>query len=62
MAALQLLAIAGYCASLRLALHHHKHTLHPVQLIFLGSRYREMRHASDYVMDRIDAAIVEKHG
>jgi hypothetical protein len=37
MAALQLLAIAGYCASLRLALHHHKRTLHPVQLIFLGS-------------------------
>jgi hypothetical protein len=37
MAALQLLAIAGYCASLRLALHHHKRTLHPAQLIFLGS-------------------------
>jgi hypothetical protein len=36
MAALQLLGIAGYCASLRLALHHHKRTLHPVQLIFLG--------------------------
>jgi hypothetical protein len=40
MAALQLLAIAGYCASLRLALHHHKRTLHPVQLIFLGSSFR----------------------
>jgi putative transposase len=36
MTALQRLAIAGYCASLRLTLHHHKHTLHPVQLIFLG--------------------------
>jgi hypothetical protein len=36
MAALQLLGIAGYSASLRLALHHHKRTLHPVQLIFLG--------------------------
>jgi hypothetical protein len=36
MAALQFLAIAGYYASLRLALHHHKRTLHPVQLIFLG--------------------------
>jgi hypothetical protein len=36
MAALQLLGIACYSASLRLALHHHKRTLHPVQLIFLG--------------------------
>jgi hypothetical protein len=45
MAALQLLGIAGYCASLHavhgcagttLALHHHKRTLHIVQLIFLG--------------------------
>jgi hypothetical protein len=25
-----------YCALLRLALHHHKRTLHAVQLIFLG--------------------------
>jgi outer membrane lipoprotein SlyB len=37
MAALQLLGIAGYSASLRLALYHHKRTLHAVQLIFLGS-------------------------
>ena len=36
MAALQLLAIAGYYASLRLALHHRKRTLHPVQLRILG--------------------------
>lgn len=36
MAALQLLAITGYCASLRLALHPHKRTLHPVQLRILG--------------------------
>jgi hypothetical protein len=50
MAALQHLAIVVYCAPYRdaqvsraqgcagasLALHHHKHTLHPVQLIFLG--------------------------
>jgi hypothetical protein len=35
MAALQLLAIAGYYASLRLALHHRKRTLHPVQLRIL---------------------------
>jgi hypothetical protein len=34
---LQLLGIAGYSASLRLALYHHKRTLHAVQLIFLGS-------------------------
>ena len=36
MTALQLLAIAGYCASLRLALHRHKRTLHSVQLRILG--------------------------
>jgi hypothetical protein len=36
MAALQLLGIASYSASLRLALHHHKRTFHAVQLIFLG--------------------------
>ncbi len=36
MAALQLLAIAGYYASLRLALHQPKRTLHPVQLRILG--------------------------
>ena len=34
--ALQLLAIAGYYASLRLALYHRKRTLHPVQLRILG--------------------------
>jgi hypothetical protein len=43
MAVLQLLAIAGYYASLRLALHHHKRTLHPAQLIFLGSRVCDMK-------------------
>ncbi len=36
MTTLQLLAIAGYYASLRLALHHRKRTLHPVQLRILG--------------------------
>ncbi len=36
MAALQLLAIAGYYSSLRLAIHHRKHTLHHVQLRILG--------------------------
>ncbi len=36
MAALQLLAIAGYYSSLRLALHHRKRTLHAVQLRILG--------------------------
>jgi hypothetical protein len=35
MAALQLLAIAGYCASLRPALQHQKRNLHTAQLIFL---------------------------
>jgi len=39
MAALQLLAIAGYYASLRLALHHRKRTLHPVQPKILGSTF-----------------------
>jgi hypothetical protein len=48
MAALQLLAIAGYCASLRLALHPHKHTLHPVQLIFLGSRQLKIATATHH--------------
>ncbi len=35
-ALLQLLATAGYYASLRLALYHRKRTLHPVQLRILG--------------------------
>ncbi len=35
-AALQLLAIAGYYESLRLALYHGERTLHPVQLRILG--------------------------
>jgi hypothetical protein len=36
MVALQLLGIAGYSASLRLALRHHKRTLYAIQLIFSG--------------------------
>ena len=37
MAALQLVGIAGYSFSLRLALHPHNRTLCPVQLRVLGS-------------------------
>ena len=42
-AALQLVGIAGYSSSLRLALHPMGHTAHVVQLPFLGSSYRPRR-------------------
>lgn len=36
LAALQIVAIAGYYSSLRLAIHANKRTLHAVQLMILG--------------------------